>query len=404
LHHQLYELSHYMKEDAALLLGTSLVALAVIWFDRRPGRARAAWVGVACALAISGKYIGAVLLLVALPVIWIPRPHRGQRLLAFSAALALTLVVVNLPLLTNAATFRNSFRREMDFAVHGQRGMTRRIPHAQYWNVFIDNTTPAIWLCLVAFGLASWRDRLTLTRAQWCVLAFPFLYAALLSFSPKSNDRYFLPATALLTTFAAIGVRDVARWSDHLQDARAVMPLGAVALLALQFLGWSRTHPGLWQYDVAFRTDDAAELVRWIRKTLPPNAVIASDNRTGLPNERRIEQGRVAEPLSQKVLGKRYAADVGSFAELRAAGVTHVAVSESDYGRFFLEGLRPQTDEDEDFTRRRSFYEELFRSGKKLWETPRGTVIYLHPGIRLYEIEAAPERNEAAANAGLLGK
>jgi hypothetical protein len=386
LHHQLYELSHYMKEDAALLMGTALVALAVAWFERRPALGRAIWIGVACAICISGKYIGAVLLLVALPVVWEPADRRVRRLSAFGAALLLTLLAINLPLVVHAATFRKSFSREIDFVVHGQGGMTRSVPHAQYWNIFIDNTTPAIWLCLLAFGVACARHWRTLTRAQKCVIAFPLLYAALLSFSPKSNDRYFLPATAILTTCAALGVCEVAQGTSKLPRPRVVSALCGVALIVLQCFGWSRTHPGLWQYDVAFQTDDAADLARFIRAKLPPTAVIASDNRTGLPNERRIERGRVAEAVPQKVLGGRYAADVGTFAQLRALGVTHVAVSESDYGRFFLEGLRPRTDAREDFTRRAAFYEELFRRDEPLWQRPRGTVIYLHPGIRLYRL------------------
>jgi hypothetical protein len=105
-----------------------------------------------------------------------------------------------------------------------------------------------------------------------------------------------------------------------------------------------------------------------------------------LPNARRIKEGRVDQPIPQKVLGQRYAADVGTINDLRAAGVTHVAVSESDYGRFFLESLRPQTEEHDSFLRRKFFYEQLFREGELLWERRRGTVIYLHPGIRLYHI------------------
>ncbi|HEX5177510.1 MAG TPA: hypothetical protein VFV83_10795, partial [Chthoniobacteraceae bacterium] len=387
LHHQLYELSHYMKEDAALLMGTALVVLAVFWFARQAGALRAASVGIACALCISGKYIGAILLLVALPVIWLPREERVRRLLAFGTALLLTLIVVNLPLLMDAETFRKSFTREMDFVVHGQRGMTRRVPHAQYWNVFIDNTTPAIWLGLLALGSTRWRHWRTLTRAECCILGFPIFYAVLLSFSPKSNDRYFLPATALLTTFAVLGARDAAsRWTSNLKARGAVLLAYAVGLIVLQWFGWSRTHPGLWQYDVAFQTDDVTELAAFIRRTVPANSVIASDNRAGLPNERRARRGQVADPLPHKVLGGRYAADVGSLSELRAAGVTHVAVSESDYGRFFLDGLRPRADERDDFARRKSFYEELFHTGENLWERRRGTVIYLHPGIRLYRL------------------
>jgi hypothetical protein len=79
-------------------------------------------------------------------------------------------------------------------------------------------------------------------------------------------------------------------------------------------------------------------------------------------------------------------ADLGTLDELRAKGITHVAVSESDYGRFFLKSLQPKKGQEEDFARRKAFYESLFDSGEPLFERGRGTVIYLHPGIRVYRI------------------
>ena len=51
--------------------------------------------------------------------------------------------MVNAPLLADTETFRKSLNKEVDYVVHGQRGMTQRVPHALYWNVFRDNTTPS---------------------------------------------------------------------------------------------------------------------------------------------------------------------------------------------------------------------------------------------------------------------
>ena len=54
-HHQLFELSHYMKEDSALLAGVAWTFLAAFLFWRKPGAWRAALLGAAVAVAISGK-------------------------------------------------------------------------------------------------------------------------------------------------------------------------------------------------------------------------------------------------------------------------------------------------------------------------------------------------------------
>jgi hypothetical protein len=387
LHHQLYELAHYMKEDSALLLGIALSLAAALWFWRKPSNWRAALLGISCAVAVSGKYIGLMMLALAVPLLCsAPGMNRVRRATLFGTALLAVFVLVNLPLLADPTTFQHSFGREMDSVMHGQRGMTRAVPHAQYWNVFLDNTTPAVWLLLLAFLVARWRERSRVTPAEWSIIAFPFIYGLALSFSPKSNDRYFLPATALFTLFAVLGIEDAANLLARRFPRPMVITSLTFALLLLELTGSTKGRPGLWRYDQAFQHDDVEELVAWIKEELPPEAVVVCDNRVGLPDSEKKKHPTRGALLPQKVWGGRFAADFGSLAELRAEGVTHVIVSESDYGRFFLEGLRPQEGEIENFHRRKSFYEELFRDGNLLWERPRGTVIYLHPGIRVFRI------------------
>jgi hypothetical protein len=63
-----------------------------------------------------------------------------------------------------------------------------------------------------------------------------------------------------------------------------------------------------------------------------------------------------------------------------------VIVSETDYGKYFRRNLRPKKGEEGKFSQSRQFYERLFREGELLEEWDRGTVIYLHPGIRVYRL------------------
>jgi hypothetical protein len=114
--------------------------------------------------------------------------------------------------------------------------------------------------------------------------------------------------------------------------------------------------------------------------------VIAKDNRIALPDPNRKKHASRVGVIPQKVLAKRYAADLGTLEELREKGVTHVAVSESDYGKFFLSSLRPKPGDAEKFQKRKAFYERLLREGKLVFSRDRGTVIYLHPGIRVYQL------------------
>ena len=372
LHHQLFELSHYMKEDTALLCGLGLALLALGHFEARPSLVNAAVLGGACALAISGKYVGAVVLLATGPTL--VQGGDWQLRCSFFAGLAAVLLAVNWPLVSDPLTFSASLARETQFVVEGQKGSTRSVPHAQYWNVFIDNTTPAIWLLLVLFLAARWGGWRAITLTRWHIVAFPFVFALALSFSPKSNDRYFLPATAVFTLLAALGVPDVARVCRREWAA----PLAALLLVLGQLPSWLR-------YERAFQRDDSRELQEWCRTVLPADAVIAKDSRIWLPDAAKPD-GVPADAIPQKVWPAKFAADLGTLDELRAKGITHVAVSESDYGRFFLKSLQPKKGEEQDFARRKAFYESLFRDRDPLFERERGTVIYLHPGIRVYRI------------------
>ncbi|MDR3405377.1 MAG: phospholipid carrier-dependent glycosyltransferase [Chthoniobacter sp.] len=383
LHHQFFELAHYLKEDTALVFGVALSFLAAFLFAQKTSVTRAALLGAAVACAISGKYIGLAVLVVVLPVLWhAPLAGRTRRLGAFAVALAVVLLLINLPMIMNPAAFAHSFNREMQLVVHGQQGTTRRVPHSLYLNIFRDNTTPVIWVLLLVFLAKRWNERRSMKRVEWLLIAFPFVYTLALSFSPKSNDRYFLPATAMFTVFAAIGALDAGqllrRWLPERLGTIAVI----VALVAAQAPSWLR-------YETAFQHDDNREFLDWVRTQLPATAVIVKDSRVMLPDPDNTRDATRFEPLPQTIIARKYAADLGTIEELRKKGITHVAISESDYGGFLLSGVHPKKGEAADFERRKAFYTELRRDGELLFERERGTVLYLHPGIRLYALPPA---------------
>jgi hypothetical protein len=303
---------------------------------------------------------------------------RRAHLLGFAGALAAAFLVINLPLVMHPAAFQQSFDREMESVVHGQRGTTRSVPHALYWNVFRDNSTPVMWVLLVVFLAARWRERRSVTLVEWLLIGFPFAFALALSFSPKSNDRYFLPATAMLVVLAAMGALDAARLLIRWVPLRWATAGLIAALVAAQLPRWMR-------YEAAFQIDDNKALLERV-KELPESAIVAKDSRIQLPDADNPRDAERLGHLPQKILAAKFAADLGSIDELRARGVTHVAISESDYGRFFLRGLRPKKGEAKDFARRKRFYEALLRDGELVFERQRSTVLYLHPGIRLYQM------------------
>jgi hypothetical protein len=378
-HHQLYELSHYFKEDSALLFGIALTFVALWTYSANPRALTAAGLGAACALAVSAKYIGVIGLLLAIPVMI---RARGRGLGAFLAAFAGVFALANLPVFMNWQTFLASFDRETALVIKGQGGATQRVPHTEYWTIFRDNTTPIVWVLLIAFLISRYRERRQLDLTAWLTVVFPFAYAVALSFSPKTNDRYFLPATAMFTLFAAIGACDLAR----LWRRSAVVAVAGVLLVVAELPSWSTSHPGWVAYERAFQRDDNAELIKFLRSEVPGDAVLLKDNRIALPDPERDKHAARAGVIPQKVIARRYAADFGPLDQLKQRGVTHVIVSESDYGRYFRGSLRPQKGEEGKFAKSREFYERLFKEAELLEEWDRGTVIYLHPGIRVYRL------------------
>ncbi len=378
-HHQLYELSHYFKEDPALLFGLSLSFLAMWLYNSRPTSGSAAFLGAACAVALSAKYVGVIGLLLAIPVMI---RARGRAWSLFLAAFLAVVAIANLPIFTNWTTFQDSFSRETDLVIKGQGGSTQKVPHSEYWTIFRDNTTPVVWVLLLVFLANRWRERRQLDLTAWLIVAFPFAYAVALSFSPKANDRYFLPASAMLTVFAAIGACDLARrwrWSG-------TMWISALLLVSAELPSWSESHPGWLAYERAFQRDDNAELIKYLRTEVPPDAVLLKDNAIALPDPKKQKHAARVGIIPQRVIARRYAADFGPFDTLKGAGITHVIVTETDYGRYFRERLKPQKGQENEFAKSRDFYQRLFKEAELLNEWDRSTVIYLHPGIRIYRL------------------
>ncbi len=380
LHHQLFELSHYMKEDTALLFGLALSILAAHGYVRQPSGRWALLLGGGCALAISGKSLGVLALIFAVPALW-PSARRRQDGFTAIITLAAVLIFINLPLLRDWRTFSTSFVREAQLVVEGQGQITQNVPHGNYWNVFLSNSTPVMWLLLLAALGGAWRRRTKLTTMEWITLAFPFAYAVALSFLPKDNDRYFLPATALLSMLAVLGAAELARWfNSHEPLAERI----AIALLvAAQLPSWTEDRGGLVRYWQAFERDDNAELVEWLRKEVPSDQIIAKDNKVRLPTTSRRNED--VPLLPHEVRSKEYAADIGSLADLHAQNVAYVLITDSTFQKFDREGLKPKVKDTADFDRRKLFYAALRREDPvKRW--PRSTVIYLHPGIEVYRL------------------
>ena len=369
-----FELEHYFKEDPALLFGLATTFLALDFFWKNPTRATSAFLGIAAALAISGKYLGAVVLLFVIPIVIVRLRSTNARIAwwCFGGFVA-AIVLINLPLLRHWADFSHGLSREMDGATGGHRGLTREIPHAYYLHKLGEITPLAIWLALAATAISlllAWKKS---SAVQLLTLTFPFLFIALLSFSPKTATRYVLPATMFFSFLAgaAPGLLLRSEWPVKL---RVISMLVASLFVAA---GVRTQVPIFQKLYTEFSTDARDNLRQWIDQKTPSTAVIAQDERVDLLANQNWK--------NRSVRTSEFAADLGSLDELKTRGVTHVAVTRQSYNRFFS-GLRPNSKEQAEFEKCAAFYRDLFQRGKLVWESPVGEIIYLHPGIRLYQI------------------
>ena len=374
-HGKLYEAAHYFKEDTALVFGLAVFFLAAEFFSLAPTTRTLRFLGIGAALAASGKYVGILALLFALPLVWrtASLPTRWK---TFALAFLATFLVLNLPPTTHPSSPFRSLKREVTGVTEGHRGMTQKVPHAKYVSeLHEDVSRPVLSFATIAL-LAAVVTARRRTSAEWVFVLFPFVYFAVISCSPKTGGRYLLPSSTLICALGALGVFEIARFLRWMKYPALVA--GAAVLLFAQL-------PLLRATMDEFRHDDRVELAAWIRTNAPADAIIVEDHRVNLfAPAPRDESGKPQVP--QRVLDNDYAADLGTLDEMRTWGVVYVAVSQRAYDRFFSKNLKPRDSEKDDYARRKEFYTRLFAEAELVRELKSQGNIYLQPGLKLYKL------------------
>ena len=379
--HQIFELAHYFKEDTALFFTIAFVFLALQIHHRRPSAGSALFAGVACGLCLSAKYLGAVLLIPAIIILAAAqrRKYAGAiQWLWFALAFITIAAAVNFPIFVHVNIFTHSFGRETTLVAHGERGYAGgQFAILEYLGMFAKNTTPVVWV-LLAVELLVLRKRGG-DVFDWTMAIFPFAFMVLLSCSTKTNDRYFLPATAGFYFLAGLGALDVHELCP-VNWAAWILP-SQLAVLALLINGCY-----LIPYLRGFAHDDRSEMLAWIRSNVPADAIIAGEDRADLPSPQRKERLTVQPLLPQRIVETKYAADLGpNPSALAAQGIGYIVICESDYGVFIRKAaathLAPALQQ------KRAFYETLFHDYQPVWQRQRGAAgIYLHPGLQVYRL------------------
>jgi hypothetical protein len=378
----LYDLAHYFKEDPWLMAGIALVCLALNAFCQNPSARRLHLLAVACALAASGKYVGFVYLPVCAWMVWRKSPPglQGNRLLAWFASFTGVLFLLNFQGILNPGAVLDRIQEESVKLSGAAHGVGRQIPHGFYLltqSLYGGWTLPLISLLWVAAAVRMPRK---ITPAEWVLCATALLQFAVFSCVPKAAFRYHLPVALAFVFLAVAGLARCIEWLRDVPRLRSLSVPVAAGLLAAALFFQVRT---LWVLDRSFIQDDRARLIEWIRSELPASAVLAADAAVNLP-DLRLWQHAGATALNQRIVGgKKEVGEMGSIAELRAQGVTHIAICGRTYARYL--DLSRQTHSQS--ARMREFYQTLLTRGEVLWSSPMGSVNYLQPGLQLVDIQ-----------------
>ncbi len=405
-----FELAHYMKEDPSYAVGIALTFLALHVYWKRRDLSSVAFVGLAAAVAASGKYLGWLVFPCALWLLLAGGSTKNtwkSRLPLFLASFVILWAILNYSFFKNPMETFRSLSVETDGAIEGHRGYTKSVPNAYYFFLLLKNPPAILALFGVYVAGLFWRSRPSqpasrrTTAPEWLVFGFSLGLTILMSFSPKTSLRYFLPVNIVLYFGAGLGAVWLANGlSAFLPRRQALARVGLWAVL-LGLAIWG-AEPLLADKYRALQTDDRDQLKEWIRTQLPQTAILVQDDRIDLATHDRWEY-MGAPILPQRILHKEFVADLGPLPELRRQGVTHVLVAFQTYHRFFV--LTPLPRAKERFDRQKSFYASLglfdpsqaLPGVKLVWQTEPGGNIYLHPGIKVFDITGVAPATEAPA-------
>jgi hypothetical protein len=328
-------------------------------------------------VAASGKYIGLVMLGFAIATLIRRDDSLGtkKKCFGFIGAFVIVAAVINYPAVTALPDLAGGFGGEIA-RLNSRSGTDIEFGRFGWLERLLD--IPLFLLLLYLFQVARLRH---LARPDLLLTMFPFVLGLILSFSSKQSGRHMLPALVLIAFVASMAAIGLAKELS----ARRV-ELGSAIVTTFLLSAFAYEAFATLRFDDGFRGDYRRELVDWININVPLRGAVAVEHRVGIPNEHSRRFCELPSPLRQQVRGARFAADLGSLDELRGAGITHVATTDSQPKVFLKEEVSAAQRDDATFRRRREFYLRLLKEGRLVWSRETGNVGVLNPGLRLYEI------------------
>ena len=362
--------AHFFKEDAVLLLGCSLVLLALQTFDRQPARPTAALLGVSLGVACSAKYAGVIMLIPAIAMIAEKRSCWIDLVVTLVCG-AMIFVLINAAGIFGSSSLVAGLRYELQHVTSGHTGLQFGPTSTIALKLLLRNTAAVlILLWLGGLLLCCWSMvfKRRLTPGQMQVQLSPFekslyftppLFILAIQMSMVVLPRYVMPATAMITLAAV--------WSAArlFGDRRAIV--AGIAAVVLLFAGGIGSIPSFAAAVSVFTDPPRMKVANWISANFPADAKIAADFYAGIPDQNFAKLDPALRTLPQAAKIVREVSEDISFENLRAAGFTHIVTSAGNYGRFFsTEGniFQPTAQ------RRKQYYEDVFSKLTLIYDQP----------------------------------
>lgn len=411
--------AHYFKEDASLIGGIGVAVLGATLVLT----ARQCWtqalsaivLGIGCAAAASGKYVGAAVIAPALLAVFIAHIPRWWavpiRIVVFLVVAAVTFVAINARAFDDPWTLtlkpyaQYSFEEEFEHGTTSHDGVRLTTPGLFCIRIAASEVMPHLWIgfalsiaAIVFAAIARSRSkRLPVEsfsssesttpfrvsiRTMAVLLGFLATFALVLSFNAIPFARYALPIT-VLSYFLIACVICVAIGALQF-SMRARVLVVCLSLAVIVFMQGRRCL----QYDRQFADDSRQRLRDWVALNLPRGSTIIADSfaqlsargdRHRFPNQPR---------LNVYVRGFGHAASAGPLHRLAASGIRYVVVAEPNYQRFFAPGVEAVEGTEQRLEAMRAFYMDLFARGTLLWSSKPSPAnnAYVDPELAIYDI------------------
>ncbi|HEX8372275.1 MAG TPA: phospholipid carrier-dependent glycosyltransferase, partial [Chthoniobacterales bacterium] len=328
LENNFFEAAHYLKEDPALMLGISVFLLTAAAFWHSPSRRFCLLLGMAAGLSTSGKYIGVVTFLFAVPIVVLNKRCEvpvKRRLLLLVGGFLLVISLINYQVFSSFDVLINSLKEEIGklYSAHSRKGSVT--PVDRYSLLLTSHVSVPVIVLALGYVISQLTKIRQLTPVEWVVILLPTLLATVLLATPKSSPRYFLPIVLLLDFSAGMAIARLSHYlgSRKIQFAPAVAAVVAAGLLAWAVVGQI---PPLKQKYRAFSRDNRKVLAEWVNSNVPADAVIVEDDRVYLRGATSRKHDKAAPKVPHTVQGARFAPDLGTIQTLQAQGVDYVAV------------------------------------------------------------------------------